>query len=390
MLFRLSRILFWVAAAAAMAALAGPATLATALTALAGAAVLAAYAAARLGLARGRQAPDPSIDADAPTLLGADALDDILLRVDQALQAAAPALEAAALAAGAVLRAELGCRETTVHRVRELVPPFVDLVTLTPDGQDGVAHRVRLERTPLGVALRDARIVQGEGGAWALPLRNCDAWSALIELGPPALQAAPGAFETLFDAVVQRVEQAGAIGGSHALSRAGHSRDILTPTHAPSALLHAGQEEVCRTQYRETAAMPDPLPACAVPDLPTRPNAPAVLDAQALARLRELDPKGENQLVERVLRAFETSVARLLPQLEMARAGGDRAGVRHVAHTLKSSSASIGALVLSQHCAAVEALIREERADDLEPPLNALVSELASVRLAIHAMLDAA
>ena len=78
-------------------------------------------------------------------------------------------------------------------------------VTLTPDGQDGVAHRVRLERTPLGVALRDARIVQGEGGAWALPLRNRDAWSALIELGPPALQAAPGAFETLFDAVVQRV-----------------------------------------------------------------------------------------------------------------------------------------------------------------------------------------
>ena len=46
--------------------------------------------------------------------------------------------------------------------------------------------------------------------------------------------------------------------------------------------------------------------------------------------------------LDRVLRAFETSVARLLPQLEAARTSGDRAGIRHVAHTLKSSSASIG------------------------------------------------
>ena len=90
-----------------------------------------------------------------------------------------------------------------------------------------------------------------------------------------------------------------------------------------------------------------------------------------------------------MLRAFETSALRLLPQLETARAGGDRAGVRHVAHTLKSSSASIGALTLSQHCAAVETLIREERPDDLEAPLTALLAELASVRQTIRSMLDA-
>ena len=126
-----------------------------------------------------------------------------------------------------------------------------------------------------------------------------------------------------------------------------------------------------------------------MPDLPTRPTAPTVLDAQALGRLPELDPKGESQLIERVLRAFETSATRLLPQLEAARAGGDRNGVRHVAHTLKSSSASIGALALSQHCAAVEAIVREERADDLEAPLDALLAELAAVRQAIQTLLGA-
>ncbi|TXC65610.1 Hpt domain-containing protein [Piscinibacter aquaticus] len=120
---------------------------------------------------------------------------------------------------------------------------------------------------------------------------------------------------------------------------------------------------------------------------PTSPPT-AQLDAEALARLRELDPKGENQLIDRVLRAFESSALRLLPQLEAARASGDRAGVRHVAHTLKSSSASIGALALSQHCAKVEGLIRENSSEDLQAPLSALVAELDAVRAAIRTMLE--
>ena len=110
--------------------------------------------------------------------------------------------------------------------------------------------------------------------------------------------------------------------------------------------------------------------------------------AQALARLRELDPKGENRLIERVLKAFETSVARLAPQLDESRRSGDRAGIRHVAHTLKSSSASIGALVLSQRCAEVESLIRLESTEDLNAQLDALSAELAVVLKAIQTVLD--
>jgi CheY-like chemotaxis protein/HPt (histidine-containing phosphotransfer) domain-containing protein len=98
---------------------------------------------------------------------------------------------------------------------------------------------------------------------------------------------------------------------------------------------------------------------------------PAVLDEAALARLSELDPKGENRLLERVLRAFQGSVARLRPQIDNARASGDRAGVRLVAHTLKSSSASIGAMQLSQLCAQIESAIRLNAEDDLEALLDA-------------------
>lgn len=87
----------------------------------------------------------------------------------------------------------------------------------------------------------------------------------------------------------------------------------------------------------------------------TDPRSPAaVLDEQALGRLRELDPDGSHGVVVRVLGAFETSLARLLGQLAAARDGGDAGAIVGVAHTLKSSSASVGATALSSACVEVE------------------------------------
>lgn len=101
----------------------------------------------------------------------------------------------------------------------------------------------------------------------------------------------------------------------------------------------------------------------------------ALLDAQALARLRELDPGDRNGLLLRVLRTFESSLRRLREQFAAARTAGDPAGLRHVAHTLKSSSASVGALTLSGLCADVEARLREQRGEGLEAQLDAMVAE---------------
>ena len=109
----------------------------------------------------------------------------------------------------------------------------------------------------------------------------------------------------------------------------------------------------------------------------------AVLDPAALARMAELDPTGSNRLIERVLEAFQTSAARLQPQAEAARASGDRAALRFVAHTLKSSSASIGAMRLSRLCAEIEAAIRADSGDDLSAPLDAMSAALAATLEAI-------
>ena len=112
-----------------------------------------------------------------------------------------------------------------------------------------------------------------------------------------------------------------------------------------------------------------------------------ILDADALQRLRDLDPNGKNRLLERVLVAFETSAARLSKQLLEAREGGDVEGVRLVAHTLKSSSASIGALELSRLCAEIETQVRTGLLSGLDDRLDAMDRELGAVLQTVSPLL---
>lgn len=130
-----------------------------------------------------------------------------------------------------------------------------------------------------------------------------------------------------------------------------------------------------------------PVPASAEAPIRHAQDMRPVLDAASLGRLTELDPTGENRLLERVLQAFQVSVARLCPQLAAARQCGDRAPIRLVVHTLKSSSASIGALRLSQQCAQIETAIRLEADADLSDLLDAFDRALDDVLRAIDTLL---
>jgi HPt (histidine-containing phosphotransfer) domain-containing protein len=118
-----------------------------------------------------------------------------------------------------------------------------------------------------------------------------------------------------------------------------------------------------------------------------RPEA-AVLDAQALAGLSMLDPTGANKLVERVLNTYQGSLGRLMQQMSEARDRGDHAGVRLAAHTLKSSSASIGALDLSRLCAAAETAVREGQADAVPQLVEDLQAEARRVAQAVQELLS--
>lgn len=127
---------------------------------------------------------------------------------------------------------------------------------------------------------------------------------------------------------------------------------------------------------------------------PTTPIAPAPpdtaalpFDAAALARLRELDPDGRHGVVERVFRAFEGSLERMIGQLQAQAVDGDAAVVASLAHTLKSSSASVGALALAKTCAEIEQRLRNDGPGSLGGDIERLLSDGAAALAAVKAML---
>jgi HPt (histidine-containing phosphotransfer) domain-containing protein len=111
------------------------------------------------------------------------------------------------------------------------------------------------------------------------------------------------------------------------------------------------------------------------------------LDPQCLARLRELDPDGRHGVLLRVLGAFESSLLRMADQLQAARQAADAGAVAAVAHTLKSSSGSVGALALSAACADVERRLRAAEPGDLAADVQRLLEEGGSALVAVRAML---
>lgn len=113
----------------------------------------------------------------------------------------------------------------------------------------------------------------------------------------------------------------------------------------------------------------------------------AVLDAQALERLRELDPDGRHGVVQRVLQTFVVSLDKQLGLVADARDRGDTVAVGNIAHMLKSSSASVGALAFSACCAGLEKAIRGGAAVDLAAEVENLLTEGRRALAAVRAIL---
>lgn len=113
----------------------------------------------------------------------------------------------------------------------------------------------------------------------------------------------------------------------------------------------------------------------------------ALLDAAAVDRLRELDPQGSQGLVPRVMRAYEAALVRHIEELAGARDAVAWDRVSRIAHTLKSSSASVGALGLSRRCGEVESVLRAGPPPQPWPALDELIDEAQQVLAAVRAML---
>jgi HPt (histidine-containing phosphotransfer) domain-containing protein len=89
----------------------------------------------------------------------------------------------------------------------------------------------------------------------------------------------------------------------------------------------------------------------------------AAIDRQVLDQLRELDPTGGQTLVRQILQVYLDTSGNYLAQMEQAIAADDADGLRRAAHSLKSSSANVGAKVLSEVFKRMEVLGREANVD---------------------------
>jgi HPt (histidine-containing phosphotransfer) domain-containing protein len=117
------------------------------------------------------------------------------------------------------------------------------------------------------------------------------------------------------------------------------------------------------------------------PDLPT-------LDHAVLAVLRALDEPDQESLTDEVVRLYLEGAPEQYDRIEAAAQAGDAAKVRAEAHSLKSSSANVGAARVAAVCQDLERLIEAEmtRAPAL---VGRLRLELTRVYPALHGLIPA-
>jgi HPt (histidine-containing phosphotransfer) domain-containing protein len=113
------------------------------------------------------------------------------------------------------------------------------------------------------------------------------------------------------------------------------------------------------------------------------------IDLQALDRIRALGRSGVSDLAGKIVRLYLAGSARLVQEIRDAVGRHDAAALREAAHTLRSSSASVGALGLAALCADLEALGRSERVEEASRRLDELAAEHQAVREALTRELDA-
>ena len=113
-----------------------------------------------------------------------------------------------------------------------------------------------------------------------------------------------------------------------------------------------------------------------------------VINRVALDNIRALSIDRGDALVQKVIAAYVDDTPKHLQTLRHAIAGLDAGSVRRVAHSLKSSSANVGAETLAQLCKEMEHLGRADTTDGADGILTDMEQEFQAVRHSLSAILE--
>jgi two-component system sensor histidine kinase/response regulator len=123
--------------------------------------------------------------------------------------------------------------------------------------------------------------------------------------------------------------------------------------------------------------------------LPAEPDAPApgVIDRNALLERLQFGGQARPALVAQVIGVFLADTPALLHELAQGLARGDRQAVERAVHTIKSTSASVGAVALSELAGIAEGHARRglldavrQRVGDINRQLDAAAAQLETLR----------
>ena len=109
----------------------------------------------------------------------------------------------------------------------------------------------------------------------------------------------------------------------------------------------------------------------------------STLDRRSLEIIRELETDESPDLLERIIDAYLSTAPELLGQLGQATAAEDPEALAKAAHSLKSSSANLGAARLAEMCAQLERDGRARSMNTSPEVLTALEGELERVCTAL-------
>jgi len=107
------------------------------------------------------------------------------------------------------------------------------------------------------------------------------------------------------------------------------------------------------------------------------------LDERALAQIRALQRSGKPSLLNEIINLYLESSVKLLQQVRDGVAGGDAEGLRLAAHSLKSSSANLGATQVTALCKELEQCGRERRLEGAVELLQELEIHYVQARKAL-------
>lgn len=104
------------------------------------------------------------------------------------------------------------------------------------------------------------------------------------------------------------------------------------------------------------------------------------VDQSVLRALRDLQREGKPDIQQRVIQAYFSSSPPLIAQLQEAVVVKNREALQNAAHSLKSSSATVGALKLSEICRELEMSCRNKTLENATDRVAAIASEFLEVK----------